>query len=68
MRFLPYPVYRSCALPELATNWMISHLIKPLSIMNEPAKGELELILERQALRGLPMTPYMCLGQNLSLN
>jgi len=36
--------------------------------MNEPAEGELELILERQTRQGLPMTLYMCLGQNLSLN
>ncbi len=49
MRFRPYPVYRFCALPELRSNWMISRLIKPLSLMNEPVEGELELILERQA-------------------
>jgi hypothetical protein len=42
MRFLPYPVYRFCALPELGSNWMISYLIKPLSLMNEPVEGELE--------------------------
>jgi len=49
MRFLLYPVCRICALPELSSNWMISHLVKPLSLMNEPVEGELELILERQA-------------------
>jgi hypothetical protein len=30
---------------------MIIELIKPLSLMNEPVEGELELILERQARR-----------------
>jgi len=29
---------------------MIIPMIKPLSLMNEPVEGELELILERQAL------------------
>ena len=43
-------------------------MIKPLSLMNEPVEGELELILERQRLAALPLTLYMCLGQNLSLN
>ena len=32
-----------------STNWMVIDLIKPLSLMNEPVEGELELILERQA-------------------
>ena len=41
---------------------------KFLTVMNEPVRGELELILERQRLAALPMTLYMCLGQNLSLN
>ena len=35
--------------------------------MNEPAEGELALILERQICCGLPMTLYMCLAQNLSV-
>ncbi len=43
-------------------------MTKPLLLMNEPVEGELELILERQAPRGLSMTLYMCLGQCLSLN
>ncbi len=68
MRFLQYPVCRSCALPVLNTNWMVTLVIKPLSLMSEPVGGELELILERRPLAGLPMTLYMCLGQNLSLN
>ncbi len=49
MRFLQYPVCRSCASPEPGTNWMTIHMVKPLSLMNGPARGELELILERQA-------------------
>ena len=30
MRFLQYPVYRSCALPELGANWMVISVTKPL--------------------------------------
>ncbi len=69
IRFHPFTRLSGfCALPELSTNWMIISMIKPLSLMNEPVKGELELILERQRLTALPMTLYMCLGRNLSLN
>jgi len=31
-------------------------MTKPLSLMNEPVEGELEMILERQGLTALPMT------------
>jgi len=35
-RFRHFPVDRSCALPELGTDWMMATTIKPLFPMSEP--------------------------------